>query len=37
MKKTYTKPIVSSRGKTDIKVSKGCAVGGSGRAHCLRA
>jgi len=37
MKKTYVKPEVSSKGKIDVKVSKSCSSGGSGRSHCLRA
>lgn len=37
MKKTYTKPVVSSKGKTDVTVSMGCSSGGTGRSHCLRA
>lgn len=37
MKKTYKKPVVSSKGKAAIKASKGCSSGGTGRSHCLRA
>lgn len=37
MKKTYKKPVISSKGKAVVTVSKGCSRGGSGRSHCLRA
>ena len=37
MKKTYKKPVVSSKGKAAIAVSKSCSKGGSGRSFCLRA
>jgi len=37
MKKTYKKPVVSSKGKTAVATSMGCSRGGSGRSYCLRA
>ena len=37
MKKTYTKPVVSSKGKTNVTDSMSYAKGGSGRSYCLRA
>lgn len=37
MKKTYKKPVVSSKGKAAITASMGCSRGGSGRSFCLRA